>query len=372
MADVFQTMSPEDRLTFTEDTHDYGYVVRGVEGEIQSLNKLSREIAIDDGRTSSWRVITGEHKLIPFPVGDLTKRFRRDTYQSRGSEFHIKCPVALLYTMFDDDKLPEKPLSNTSSTSGTVRHAIASEECSHYSFTEHGVPRSLYCERDVEYLLDINTLDKQRLNEFFKKRTKELFGRHAKDIPEFRLDPDDIDIGELVLRGRADSLLRIGPYLVVLDFKRGAYGLHEKKSNKLQFGVYALAVEQLIDQEFAGRILISINRKRDSSRGSLTTPKPHFTIMYPESDLEDQINLHLVANYLMRKQLLDDPELYFNLCHLQREQNIVRKGEKTSKCEAISSDNPCFDFESNACDIVQRYVKKGGDLRKLLLQDVVI
>jgi hypothetical protein len=365
MADILDRMPGEEREIFLEDSFNEGYAVLGIEGEIMRLQETSAEIVRDNFEVSSWRAVTSAYKLKPFPVGDLTNRFRHKEYQARGSEFHRGCALSLLLVMVDPEKLPEKIIQNSKlSIAGTVRHALATEDSSHHLSLTPNVPRSMYCERDLEYVLDVSSVEPQKLQEFLAKQRKKL--------KYFELNPSAIEREEIVMHGRADAILRIGEHLVILDFKRGAYGMYEKKSNRLQFGVYALAVEQLLRQEFPGRILISVNRVRESSPGAFKTPKPHITMMFPGSQLEEEINHNLVANYLIRKEIMDNPELYTRVQEHYMNDPIKRKGEQTTKCNSLIANLPCFHMESRLCTIVAEYIKAGGNLRDILLDKVTI
>jgi hypothetical protein len=361
MADVFKRQPESSQKIFVEDSYEYGYAVLGIEGEILRLRERSSEIVTDDFEVSSWRVLLQSYQLDPFPVGDLRPKFKRIRYHSRGSEFHRQCPVSLLYTMMDELKMPRVPSKTKLSAAGHIRHSVATEDCAHHVSLDCNMPRSMYCERDLEYVVDVGSLDRDKLDEFLGEQRKKM--RH------FTLDPTDIDVGELVLHGRADALLRAGPFLVVLDFKRGAYGFYEKRSNKLQFGAYALAVEQLLQEQFTGRILISVNRSRKSSPGAFKIPRPHLTMMYPGSQLERKIDFSIVENYLLRKQLLDDPDFFVWL--RGKYMSETRKDGK-SKCMSLIIGEPCFYIQTGLCDIVLDYVKEGGDMRKLLLNNVAI
>jgi len=364
MADILDRQSAEDRSVFIEDTFKEGYAVLGVEGEILRLRDSSSPIVTHEMEVSSWRRIVDKHLLEPFPVGDMKKRFRRGHYQSRGSEFHRQCPLSLLYVLLDQSKIPGLPSPSSLAVAGLVRHHIATDDCAHNISIENKIQRREYCECDVEYTLDVNKIDEEGLCIFLDGQRKSM--------PDFRLDPSMLDIGELVLRGRADCLLRAGPYIVVLDFKRGGYGFYEKKSNKLQFGSYALAVEQLLQEKFSGRILISLNRVRDSSPGAFRLPKEHMTMMENGSGLEELIGFNMVLNYLMRKELLDDPGFYISTQEHYTHAEVKRKSGLANKCATLISGSPCFYIENGLCGIVRRYVEDGKDLRQLLLPSVKI
>ncbi len=364
MADLFMQKSDEDRAIFTLDTFNEGYAVLGIEGEILRLREASLEMCRHDGSVSSWRSLTSKHLLEPFPVGDLSKRFRRKGYQSRGSEYHRKCPISLLYVMMDKEKLPGRVCDSMIAKAGTIRHSLATDDCAHSESLESKVPRSMYCERDLEYVLDINTLEQSKLEAFLDKERSKM--------KQFSLDLASLDVGELVLKGRADALLRLGPNLVVLDFKRGAYGFYEKRSNRLQFGSYAMAVEQLLQEKFSGRILISMNRDRNSNIGAFSLPKPHVTMMERGSGLKDEINFMLVEHYLIRKELLDHPDRYLAIREHYMTHEIKREGKQTTLCLSAVGSLPCFYQENGMCKMIADYVYEGKDLRNLLIDNVVL
>ena len=297
-------------------------------------------------------------KPVTIAENDLT---RKDYFHVRGSEFHSKCPLQILYSTFDQKRVGE--VKNIYTESGTARHLIAAGSCQHGNklamkeFSEEKrrvleIDPKLFSEKTVDFIWKNNWKDNNfDISDLFTRKEKSYFS--------------DIEIpNEIVLRGTADYIFTAGnddEYIVIWDNKRYTHRFYEKTSTKFQMLGYALAFEQISNKEYEGYILISEHRPNRDDFGDVKLPMFHATFVRKNDRFIREFYRELVKHYAIKKSFIDKPEL-------TREVYELMRTGKTRSCSNLFGNKGCFLYNGQ-CEKNLEIIEKEKDINKLFITE---
>ncbi len=382
----------ENRAVLEEDARLEGYSFTGIEDYIDVLNSGRSTVHRTDGSDVPLSFFIENESIVPYTVAE-DKKFLSQVdgiphHHGRGSQYSSsKCPISVLYSHLNTDKLKEimnrqlKPPRST--VAGSLRHDIVSfpglmHELQKYS--RFGVPRKLYTEKRVAYRFPREPLKDDLIN-LFAYMAGESLNVELWDLVNFReerrkygefflrmgLDYNKIDIEEFVVKGTADGILRFkwSPILALIDWKRSRY---YKNAFGLQMAAYSLGVQQLSQEDFDSIFLISVINNYGNQAFDYSKPGNHITQITEEDILVNTMQLKTVFLHSVITFLARDVDLYLDLWDSQRELKETKfRDEPATSCEVLYSGTPCVNLENGLCDMAREFVFEGGSLADLLI-----
>ena len=302
-----------------QDCVDEGYTITGIENHLAILNRRDCDVVGEEMDVGSWYLMLGKNILLPM-VEDL--KLRHDYFSLRGSEFGKECVIESLVSKLSEEYKKNFPENNFSKI-GNALHTISNQQPSKdYRHNEtlrklgiEPIPREIYCEKELEYVHE-----------------------------------------GIVVRGHSDAILKLGDSVVIMDFKRAFGGAYEKLEYKYQLGIYALALEQMLEKEFESYFLLTVRRPYPPKK-MFAKRRQNYKITFMKRDglLVSKINELIAENFEIQKMLMENRKLLAEV--------IMKKQE--GLCGKKKSGYPCFNKE-----ICEDLIGRIDDLPELLIRGV--
>lgn len=390
IADKILHEKPEAYDFLKKDFFKQGWRMLRIEDTVRHLEELisSRSVIVIDSqlRSSNLLNIFDEFYFYPFDLGpaegELRKSLFGKEYHIRGSEFHNKCPLQILYSTLDVNKTGME-FSNAETKSGKARHEIA------FLDSIHGTHQTKKTLNNVEEILknrfNLPTSNFTEITVEYEMDTKELKLPDKYDYQDFFPEFDDVP-EKILLRGTADAVFR--PFtkidggfaideetLVVLDCKRYRHLVFDKNSTKFQMLSYGLGIDQKLDLGIKNFLLISEHRNLNDYEGNQNLPRYNFTFVRKDDEFIYKFKQKMLQHYTYKRHLLETPELIGDFFMFQREENFrTVNTKKDSICYNLYSGTKCFYSDDYCAKMV--YLLAENDLngvvpKKFLLSKFV-
>lgn len=358
VADKIFNERPEEYEALQKDFFSQGWRMLRIEDSVRHLEELisSHSVIVTDSnlRSANLSSIFDEFYFIPFDFGrpddELRKSLYGKNYHIRGSEFHSKCPLQIMYSTLDVEKMGMK-FVNAETKSGTTRHEIA------FIDSLHGTHQTKKTLNKVEELLkhrfNLATSNFTEILVEYEMSTKGLKLPEKYAYKEFFPPFEDVP-EKILLRGTADAVFRPftkikGEYsidkdtLVIFDCKRYRHLVYDKNSTKFQMLAYGLAIDQKMDLGTKNFLLISEHRNLDDYEGNQELPRYNFTFIRKNDSFMEKFRQKMLQHYTYKRHLLENPELIGDFFFFQREENKRSiNGEENSICYNLYSGTKCF------------------------------
>ena len=383
--------SPKKYYALKEDNEKLGWNITHITDSILRFEEELKDGAIFRGENQeiiyTEEMKNGNFWLNPFIIKEDI--VREENFHIRGSEFHSKCPLQILFSTLKEDIR-----GNTDydiALSGSARHEIASGDCNHGKHIKRRLMRKLENSSNIrdKYLKKRRNktrkgtianslgdyLDRFDISPiFYSEKTVEYVLELDKvkvDIPKnerFFNFSDMILPDKIILRGTADYIFHVANKknsIVIWDNKRYKHRFYEKNSTKYQMLGYALGVNQFFNMNAEEFYLITEHRPGIDKQGNIGLPKFHGTIIKSNSKFIDEFHTEMLRHYLIKTELAKNPEKIEEIMNYMR--NNTTKNNK-NYCRTLYSGIGCILY--NTCENIIENIKsnlKTNDVNSLFI-----